>query len=120
MIDEMRERELRRLLDKVTSGREMIFVSAVKGTGLESIRDIVSQVQRRNVEISVTLPDTDPAHSLLSRLYEKADISAAVSEHGISVTVRCLSTDVDKFSAWLEAAGGTGLIVKGPSDGASS
>ncbi len=120
MIDEMRERELRKLLDTVISGRELIFVSAIKGRGLDSIRDIVSQVQRRNVEISVILPDTDSAHSLLSRLYEKADISAVESNRGMSVTVRCLSTDVDKFSAWLEAAGGKELAVKAPSNGAPS
>jgi hypothetical protein len=70
--------------------------------------------------IRVDLPDTDVAHSLLSKLYGQADISSTVTDRGMAVTLSCLPSDVDKLVAWLRTAGGTRLTVEKPNGDAQS
>lgn len=117
-VDEERKEVLRKMLAEQVAGHDMLFVSAIEGTGLESIRAIVSQAQRRNAVISGVLPNTDAARSLLSRLYEKSDISIDESGGSLRVTIMCLQNDADKFTAWLKGVGGTQIQVGMPSDDA--
>jgi len=120
LIDGSRESLLRKELEDIVAGRVLLFVSAAKERGLDQIRDKVSEAQRRSAVIRVDLPDTDAAHSLLSRLYGQADISSAVTDRGMAVTLSCLPSDVDKFVAWLRTAGGTRLTVEKPNGDAQS
>jgi len=120
LIDNQRVSELKKVLEGVVAGRDLIFVSATKGHGLDQIREKVSEVQRRNAVIVVDLPDTDAAHSLLSRLYGSADISSEMTDRGMKVTLRCLPADADKFSAWLAGAGGVRMSIQKPDEGTPS
>jgi len=120
LIDGPRESKLRNELEDVVAGRDLLFVSAVEGRGLDQIRSKVSEAQRRSAVIRVNLPDTDAAHSLISRLYGQTDISSTVTDRGMTVTLACLPSDVDKLVAWLKAAGGTRLTVEKPNGDASS
>ena len=100
ITDERRER-LEELARRLLGPRGLVFTSAKTGDGVEQLKDIMSATVDFSEVITVTLPVTDEAYRLISRLHARADIESVVDGERLTVTIRCRPEDRDKIHGWL-------------------
>lgn len=89
--------------------RSLIFTSAETGEGIEQLKGMMSAAIDFNEVITASLPVTDEAYRLISRLHARAEIESAIEGERLVVTIRCRPEDRDKILGWLNP-----LITKNP------
>ncbi len=94
---------------------ELILVSSLSGEGLDLLRERILRVQGHTCVIDAEMPLTDRVYSLLSRLRSSAEVSMKVMGRHALVAVKCRPEDSEKIIGWLNAAGGTKIMVNSDS-----
>lgn len=97
---------IRMMVQKYFGGRELIFVSALSGTGLDELKDRILLAQNYSCVIEAIAPHTDKIYSLLSRLRSIARVQESSSGSMLQVRVLCRPEDGQKLEAWIKSAGG--------------
>ncbi len=84
---------------------DVLLVSALTGEGLEELRERIVQVQGYTCSIEASLPLTDEAYGMLSRLRSSADVTTKVVHDHIAVLVKCKQEDAARILGRLGKIG---------------
>jgi len=123
-ITDERRMHVETLAKELLGSRGLVFTSAETGEGIEQLKDMMSATIDLSEVITATLPVTDEAYRLISKLHARAEIESAVDGEWLVVTIRCRPEDRDKILGWLDplvikdsAPGGEGEHRRGISSG---
>lgn len=86
--------------------KEILFVSAKTGEGLDELKNRISLVQDYSYLITATAPQTDEVYSLLSRLRSVAKVWESSDGPKVSIRILCKPEDRQKLEARITALGG--------------
>jgi len=107
-VTNQRRGHLEELVKRLLGSRNFVFTSAETGEGIEQLKDMMSATIDFSEVITATLPVTDEAYRLISRLHARAEVGTVVDGERLTVTIKCRSEDRDKILGWLAP-----LIIKG-------
>ncbi len=105
LISDEREERIRKEVGEASGGREIFFLSALTGEGLDDLRGRISLVQDRSCILEAELPLTNESYGLMSRVRKIADVSQTVRAKTLDVSIRCKPDDVAKISGWMSNIG---------------
>lgn len=86
--------------------RNLIFVSAHTGEGMERLKELILAACRRTCVLNVELPLTDDAFSLVSRLREICSVSEGTLTDRLIVTIKCNPADSGRLLGMVRRAKG--------------
>jgi GTP-binding protein HflX len=104
LIDSVRTDSVRTLVQRIVTPYELVFISALKGGGLEALRNRIVRIQNLSSLIETELPVKDESMSILSRLRAFCGVEEQVTGSGIKAFIKCRPEDVRKIIGMLEGA----------------
>jgi GTP-binding protein HflX len=93
-------------LKNLVDSQGIVYTSSLTGEGLDILLRRITPVMGRTYEMFVTLPLSNEALSLLSRVRSIAYVSNSISSNSIEASLRCKPEDRERISGWIRAIGG--------------
>lgn len=106
LISDMTKTSLISLLGSSFANKELFFVSAKTGKGLDELRRRISLVEDYSHLIEATAPQTDETYSLLSRLRTIANVWEYSNGPRVNIRILCRPEDRQKLEARIISLGG--------------
>ena len=105
-VSESEVEKIRSELEKRTESRQVVLTSAKTHSGLDQLVQVIDRAYGNTNLIRATLPQTDEAHSLISSLYDVADVQQDSLTNNIKIVVICKEGDYARILARIKAVGG--------------
>ena len=108
-VDGMSESEVEKIrieLQERARPRQVVLTSAKTHSGLDRLVQIIDRTYGSTNQIRATLPQTDEAYSLISSLYDVADVQQNSLTNDIQIVVTCKEGDYARILARIKAVGG--------------
>ncbi len=97
----------RDLIRTIHPNSDVTLVSATDHIGLKELTSVIEATENRSCVLTISLPITDSALSLISNLHEFVDIEETKTDTRVKLILRCRMDEVQKLMGRIEAIGGT-------------
>ncbi|UCE45998.1 MAG: GTPase HflX [Methanobacteriota archaeon] len=105
-LSESKVEEVRIELESRAGPRRVVLTSAKTLSGLDQLVQAIDHTYGNTNLIRATLPQTDEAYSLISSLYDIADVQQNSLTNNIQIVVTCKEGDYARIHARIKAVGG--------------
>ncbi|MCE5296508.1 MAG: GTPase HflX [Euryarchaeota archaeon] len=105
------------MLIRTIGDSDAVLVSAKKGSGVDDLTDKIKKRFRRDVLISIKMPNNKRSQPAVSKIFDLCDVSKCEYSKTISISGRCHQIDVGKIRKIVSSLNGRVIEAADPAEG---